>query len=153
MKTGTRALWLACAAASLLAACSEAPPVVNKTLKISGTVQLPEGIAPAGELHVIAYHAWTGEGELRYPLHFMGEFTAPVGDFSNTIEYPAGAGEGLVIYAWADADGDGIFCTPQNNSELAGLSEVAAFPADEVSVELSLDANCKSANWFFPPAR
>ena len=135
MNTGT--LRVACAtviAALLVAACSEKPPEM-RSLKVSGTVQVPADAATPGQLHVMAYHAWTGVGELRHPLLFMGEFTAPVGDFSGTIEYPAGAGEGLVIYAWADADGDGVLCTPQNDTELAGLTEVADFPADEVSVE------------------
>lgn len=150
MKSRTlRVICAAAIAAFLAAACSEKPPEM-RSLKISGTVQMPGDAARSGELHVMAYHAWTGVGELRHPLLFMGEFTAPVGDFSGTIEYPAGAGEGLVIYAWADTDGDGVLCTPQNDTELAGLTEVRDFPADEVSVELSLDANCKSANWFFP---
>lgn len=138
--------------ALLVTACSDKPPEM-RSLKINGTVQVPAGAATSGELHVMAYHAWTGTGELRYPLHFMGEFTAPLGNFSGTVEYPVGAGEGLVVYAWADTDGDGMLCTPQNDTELAGLAEVAGFSADEVSVELSLNANCKAPNWFFPPAR
>ncbi len=150
MKTRTlRVVWAAVIAAFLAAGCSEKPPEM-RSLKISGTVQMPADAATSGELHVMAYHAWTGVGELRHPLLFMGEFTVPVGDFSGTIEYPVGTGEGMVIYAWADTDGDGVLCTPQNDTELAGLTEVTDFPADEVSVELSLDANCKSANWFFP---
>lgn len=153
MKMQTLRIMFATAILILLAAgCSEKPPEM-RTLKISGTVQLPEGIAPAGELHVEAYHAWTGTGELRHPLLLIGGFTAPVGDFSGTIGYEADIGEGLVVYAWADTDGDGVFCTPQNDTELAGLTEVVEFPADEVSVELSLNANCKAPNWFFPPAR
>ena len=153
MKIQTHGIACVAVVAALLAAgCSEKPAEI-RSLKINGTVQMPVDAATSGELHVMAYHAWTGVGELRHPLLFMGEFSAPVGDFSGTIEYPAGAGEGLVVYAWLDSDGDGVLCTPQNDTELAGLSEVVEFPADEVSVELSLDANCKSANWFFPPAR
>lgn len=153
MNTGTLRVACATVVTALLAAgCSEKPPEM-RSLKINGTVQMPAGAAASGEVHVMAYHAWTGVGELRHPLLFMGEFTAPVGDFSGAIDYPAGAGEGLVIYAWADTDGDGVLCTPQNDTELAGFTEVTDFPADEVSVELSLNANCKSANWFFPPAR
>ncbi len=149
----TRMLRIACTTAltALLAtACSEKPPEI-RSLKINGTVQMPA--TASGELHVMAYHAWAGTGELRYPLLFMGEFSVPVGNFSGTVEYPAGAGEGLVVYAWADSDGDGVLCTPQNDTELSGLIEVAAFPADEVNVELSLSDNCKAANWFFPAAR
>lgn len=142
----------AAVAALLTAGCSEKPPEM-RTLKISGTVQLPEGAAPAGELHVEAYHAWTGTGELRHPLLLIGSFTAPLGDFSGTIEYEAGMGEGLLVYGWADMDGDGVLCTPQNDTELAGLTEVADFPAEEVSVVLDLNTNCKAPNWFFPPAR
>lgn len=149
-----KTLRAACAtvlAATLVAACSETPPE-TRSLKINGTLQMPAGTAPSGELHVMAYHAWTGSGELRHPLLFMGEFSTSPADFSGNIEYPAGAGEGLVIYAWMDADGDGVLCTPQNDTELSGLTEVAAFPADEVSVELSLSENCKAPNWFFPAA-
>lgn len=151
----TRMLRITCATAltALLAtACSEKPPEV-RSLKINGTVQMPAGADASGELHVMAYHAWAGTGELRYPLLLMGEFSVPVGDFSGTVEYTAGTGKGLVVYAWVDSDGDGVLCTPQNDTELAGLAEVAGFPADEVSVELSLNANCKAANWFFPAAR
>ncbi len=139
--------------ALLAAGCSGEKPAEMRSLKITGTVQLPEAFEPTGELHVEAYHAWTGTGELRHPLLFIGSFTAPVGDFSGTIDYPADAGEGLVVYAWADSDGDGVLCTPQNATELAGLTEVAGFPADEITVELNLNANCKAPNWFFPPAR
>lgn len=135
--------------ALLVTACSDKPPEM-RSLKISGTVQMPAGAATSGTLHVMAYHAWTGAGELRYPLLFIGEFTVPVGNFSGTVEYPVGTGEGLVVYAWADTDGDGVLCTPQNATEPTGFTEVAGFPADAVSVELSLNANCKAANWFFP---
>lgn len=154
MKMRAPAIGSAAVIVALLATgCSGEKPAEMRSLKITGTAQLPDGVEPTGELHVEAYHAWTGTGELRHPLLFIGSFTAPVGGFSGAIEYEAGMGEGLVVYAWNDTDGDGVLCTPQNGMELSGLAEVAEFPADEITVELDLNDNCKAPNWFFPPAR
>ncbi len=137
--------------AGLVAAGCSGPAPEPRELTISGTASLPDGTIPQGTLHVHAYHAWTGEGELRHPLGALGAFTAPPGEFSGTVSYVPGAGEGLVVYAWLDRDGDGVHCTPVNREEPAGLVIVREFPADAAHVSLSLSAACKSANWFFPP--
>ncbi len=141
----------ACLVALLLAGCTDPAPEMRE-LRISGTASLHGGASPQGVLHVLAYHAGAGEGQLRHPLAPIGEFTAETGTFSGSVQYAAGAGEGLVVYAWLDTDGDGVLCTPNHRSEPAGLVVVEGFPADEVRVSLSLVEPCKAANWFFPPA-
>lgn len=156
MNTGRQILQAACAGAmaiGLLAACGGESPSSLRSVTVSGSASLPEGTIPPGTLHVTAYQAWTGEGELRHPLLPLGEFTSNTGEFSGVIEYPADAGEGLVVYGWLDMDGDGVLCTPGNTAEPSGLAVVEPFPVDEVVARLTLDAPCKAANWFFPPAR
>jgi hypothetical protein len=138
--------------AALLAGCGAPKPEAGiREVTIVGTASLADGAAQQGTLHVQAYYAWAGEGQLRHPLHEMGEFKAQAGEFTGTVTYSPDAGEGLVVYAWLDADGDGVHCTPSNRSEPAGLVVVNGFPADAVRVNLLLAGNCKSANVFFPP--
>ena len=139
-----------CLVSGLVAGCTESAPQLRE-VRISGTASLPDGTVPPGTLHVHAYHAWSGEGELRHPLEELGGFAAQPGEFSGTVSYPAGAGEGLVVWAWLDVDGDGVHCTPANRAEPAGVVTVQEFPVDEVQVSLTLDADCKAAYWFFPP--
>jgi hypothetical protein len=132
------------------AGCSEPAPQMRE-VTISGSATLPDGTNPPGTLHVQAYFAWTGEGELRHPLGELGGFTGQSAGFRGTVSYPAGGGEGLVIHAWLDADGDGVHCTPANRSEPAGIAVVEAIPEGEARVSIALTENCAAAYWFFPP--
>jgi len=134
-----------------LAGCSEPPPAV-KTVTLSGTIASGAGIPPNGTVRVQLFHAWALEGILRHPLEEIESFETRVGEFSHEFAYPLDAGEGLVVHAWLDTDGDGVFCTPTRRDEVAGFAEVEDFPADAVSVEITLDQPCAAPNWFFPAA-
>lgn len=135
---------------AIVLGCAE-PAAEMKTVRISGTAQLADGTVPAGTVHLRAYHAWSGEGELRHPLHEMGDFTGTAQAFAGEVQYDPAAGEGLIVHAWLDADGDGIHCTPANRSEPAGIAVAEGFPAEAVTVSITLSENCAAANWFFPP--
>lgn len=132
-----------------LGACSESPPE-QREVRITGTASLPGGTVPDGTLHVQAYHAAAGVGDLRHPLAEIGGFTTRAGAINGSVKYTVGGGDGLVVYAWLDVDGDGVHCTPGNRSEPAGLTVAEDFPAAEVRVALQLAENCKSASWFYP---
>jgi hypothetical protein len=137
--------------AALLAGCGAPKPETGvREVTISGTASLADGAARQGTLHVQAYYAWAGEGQLRHPLREMGAFKAQAGEFTGTVTYSPDAGEGLVVYAWLDADGDGVHCTPSSRSEPSGLVVVNGFPADAVRVNLLLAGSCVSASGFFP---
>jgi len=131
----------------LLSGCSEAPrPTMAVT--VQGTVTAEPGAT--GPVRVGLYHAWSLEGELRHPLQFIEEFQTGPGGFSHAFDYPLDIGDGLVVYAWQDLDGDGVFCTPSFREELAGLTEAAEFPADTVTVEIALVRPCAGPDWFYP---
>ncbi|MEZ5566678.1 MAG: hypothetical protein R3F24_14740 [Gammaproteobacteria bacterium] len=51
-------------------------------------------------------HAWELKGELRHPRGEIESFEAKVGPYTHTFAYPVGVGEGLLVYAWQDTDGD-----------------------------------------------
>ena len=105
----------------------------------------------AGEVEVSFFQADRGEGELSTPLAWVDSlWVADPSDWSHTLLYPEDAGEGLVVYAWEDADGDGIFCGVGAEGERSGLVEVEDFPAFEVSVTLTLDAVCLGPEGLYP---
>lgn len=137
-------------AAVQVTACSESPPE-QREVRIMGTASLPDGTVPDGTLHIQAYFAAAGAGDLRHPLAEIGGFTTPAGAIDGSVKYTVGGGDGLVVFAWLDGDGDGVHCTPGNRSEPAGLTVAKDFPAAEVRVALRLTDNCKSAGWFYPP--
>jgi len=134
---------------TLLAGCSE-PPVVTQNVQLSGQIIAPDDIADPGKVRVNLYHAWALEGELRHPLEFIESFETGVGDFTHSFEYPVEQGEGLVVYAWLDTDGDDVLCTPDVRNDLAGFAEVQ--PAEQVTVSIRLDTPCAGPDWFYPQA-
>jgi hypothetical protein len=139
------------AAALALAACGEGAQPLRPVL-LEGEIRLPPGAEPAGKVYVSLYHAWSLQGELRHPLQRIEGFEAAPGHFTHRFDYPVADGEGLVVYAWADLDGDAVLCTPTDRRDLAGLAEVADFPADEVGVTLELTEPCRGPDWFYPRA-
>jgi len=120
------------------------------SVDLSVTVAAPEAVDPSATVHLSAHHAWSNTGELRYPLEIVERFETKLGASNFSFDYPVELGEGLVVYAWVDADGDGIHCTPRQRGDLADLAEVAEFPSRQVSVSLFLDAPCAGPDWFFP---
>jgi hypothetical protein len=139
------------AACLLLAACGGEPVVQTEPVTVSGTIGVPEGVASDGIVRINLYHAWALEGELRHPVEFIASFESGIGAYSIDVDYPVDKGEGLLVYAWLDTDGDGVLCTPSVRSDLAGLTEVENFPSGEVSVDVWLVAPCAGPDWFYPP--
>ena len=126
------------------------PPPPPMPVDVSVTIDAPEEIDRAATVHLSLYHAWTGTGDLRYPLEIIKSYELPFGSFNFRFDYPVEAGDGLVAYAWVDADGDGSNCTPTVRGDLADLAEVEDFPSEQVSVSLFLDAPCAGPDWFYP---
>ena len=134
-----------------LAGCSAAPPPTS-SVQLSGTIQGPPGASVDKKVYVSLYHAWALEGELRHPVQFIESFEARVGAYMHTFEYPDTLGDGLLVYAWLDTDGDGVSCTPSARTDIAGLTEAEGFPADSVVVDVELTQACAGPDWFYPPA-
>jgi hypothetical protein len=135
-------------AAGLLAGCaSETTNLL--VVELTGVVTL--GVEQGGDVGIDLHHASQGEGELEHPLGPIESFDAVLGeDFEHVFEYPTDDGEGLVVYAWLDRDGDGVLCTPGSDDEEAGLVEVADFPAYAVDVAIELTAPCEGPEGLFP---
>jgi hypothetical protein len=110
----------------------------------------PPGAETTGKVFVSLYHAWALEGDLRHAVQFIESFEATIGPFSHEFSYPLERGEGLLIYAWLDIDGDGVLCTPDVRVDIAGLTEVTSYPAEEVSADIQLVAPCAGPDWFYP---
>jgi hypothetical protein len=140
------------AATVLAGACGAPPPAPTRPIELKGEIRLPGGAAPKGKVYVGLYHAWSLQGELRHPLQLIKSFEAAPGTFTHRFAYPESGGEGLVVYAWVDIDGDTVLCTPTGRTDLAGLTEVKEFPADKVSVVLDLTEPCRGPDWFYPKA-
>lgn len=133
----------------LLVACSEPEPPV-RPVKISGTISRSAGMATEGKVYVGLYHAWSLEGDLRHAAQEIEYFEATVGPYSHEFDYPLERGEGLLIHAWLDLDGDDVLCTPSVRIDIAGLTEVTDYPADAVNADIELVAPCAGPDWFFP---
>ena len=134
---------------ALCAGCGEEPPAPI-AVELSVTIAAPEEVDPAATVHLSVRHAWSNTGELRYPLENVEWFETGLGDSNIRFDYPPEFGEGLIVYAWVDADGDGIHCTPTSRTDLAGLVEIKEFPAQQVSASLFLETPCAGPDWFFP---
>jgi hypothetical protein len=135
----------------LVVACGDAvAPATGLSVELHGELRVPPGAS--GPVHVALYHSWSGAGELRHPLQFIEAFTATPGEYRHRFQYPAGQGEGLVVYAWVDLDGDGVLCTPSYRLDLSGLSEAPSFPAETAEVNVEMTAPCRGPEWFFPRA-
>ena len=129
---------------------SESPTM---TVNLSGTIGVPADVQGSGKTVTVSlYHAWALDGELRHPIEFIESFATTLGDYDHAFEYPLDGGEGLLVYAWVDSDGDRVHCTPTVRIDRAGLIEVASFPAADVVADIILDTPCAGPDWFYPPA-
>ena len=133
----------------IMTGCGEVEPP-TMPVSISGSIEAPAGIAVDGKVFVSLYHAWSLEGDLRHAVEFIESFETKIGPYSHEFEYPLDDGDGLLIYAWLDVDGDGILCTPDVRVDVAGLTEVTGYPAATVSADIQLAAPCAGPDWFFP---
>lgn len=147
----SRVVATALAAVSAVAGCGSEPPAPKHRVELTGEIRLPPEASGGGKVYVSLFHAWSLQGELRHPLQLIESFETTPGAFTHTFEYPEAGGEGLVVFAWVDLDGDGVDCTMTSRRDLSGLSEVTAFPADRVSVTVDLVEPCRGPDWFYPP--
>ena len=138
------------AAIGVTGGCGSEPPAPKRLVEVTGEIRLPPEAGTGGRVYVSLFHAWSLQGELRHPLQLIESFEAAPGAFSHTFEYPEKQGEGLIVFAWADLDGDAVHCTISSRGDLSGLSEVPAFPADRVSVIVTLTEPCRGPDWFYP---
>lgn len=151
MKGARAAAWGAWVAAALaVGGCFSEDRRVWE-VELVGTIAASEGLAGAGAVHVEVHHARSGEGQLGHPLGLVAAFEVDgPGEVREVVEVPIEEGDGLVIYAWLDGDGDGILCAPGAAPEPAGALEVIEFPSHEVSFALVLDAACAGAEALYP---
>jgi len=140
------------AAIGVTGGCGGEPPAPRRAVELTGEIRLPPAAQPGGKVYVSLFHAWALQGELRHPLQLIESFETAPGAFTHRFEYPVNDGEGLVVFAWADLDGDGVDCTMTSRSDLSGLAEVTGFPADRVSVTVDLTEPCRGPDFFYPPA-
>ncbi len=133
----------------LLVGCEGIVTVVQPT-NISGT--LASGDGHNGPVCLEAYQACAGGGDLRYPMHRVGRtWVDTPGDYTMSIELPVEDGDGLVLFAWQDRDGDGWHCAPGVDDELSGVVVVSEGDVPEaVTADLVLDSACAGATRLFP---
>ena len=142
------------AAIGVTSGCGSGPPAPKRPVELTGEIRLPPEAGTGGKVYVSLFQAWSLQGELRHPLQLIESFEAATGVFSHQFEYPENHGEGLIVFAWVDLDGDAVHCTMSSRRDLSGLSEVTTFPADQVSVTVTLTEPCRGPDWFYPrPAR
>ena len=146
----SRSAWPVVALIALLTACGGEPEVRTEPVQLSGRIVVPEGLPADGTVTVRLFHAWALDGELRHPLAELGSFETAVGEYSHEFDYPVEAGEGLVVYAWLDRDGDGVHCTPTERIDASGLTEVTGFAPGAVTADVEIVAPCASPGWFYP---
>jgi hypothetical protein len=152
-KTRIAAAWsLVAIAASALTGCEGMPAEEYATTTLNGEVRMAAGPVPAGTLHFRLYVLESLEGDLQHPLEEIEDFVSDSPVFSHTFDYPLHKGDGLAIHAWADTDGDGIFCTPTARLDPSGLAYTPETPSGEISMVITLSENCRAANYFYPPA-
>lgn len=135
----------------MLTACGGEPERRVERTRVSGNISMPGADADA-TVYVNLYHAWALQGDLRHPVEFIESFETNVGSYAHEFDYPIDDGEGLLVYAWIDTDGDEILCTPTVRTDRAGLTAVEDFtPPGDVTVDVELTAPCAGPDWFYPP--
>jgi len=133
-----------------LLGCGGEPDIRTERVTIAGRISVPAELEPTAPVYVTLYHEWALEGELRHPLEFIDSFAARAGDYEYAFDYPVDLGEGLLVYAWIDADEDGTLCTPAVRIDRAGLTQVPGFEPGNVEADIELTAPCAGPDWFYP---
>ncbi len=107
--------------------------------------------AEVGPVEVQVHFEEAGEGELNHPLGEIDRFwTALDTPFVFAFDYPQDEGVGLIVYAWYDADDDGVLCAPGQVDEPAGLIVVPGFPLHDVDVDMDVGVRCQGPEDLLP---
>jgi len=149
-----RTVWIALLATFVtsLFGCGGEPEIRVERVRLSGNISVPDGVDSEGTVYVSLYHAWALAGDLRHPVEFIEAFETTTGAYAHEFDYPVDGGEGLLVYAWLDADGDETLCTPTVRIDRAGLTEVQDFVPGDATADVRLIAPCAGPDWFYPPA-
>ena len=138
-------------AAGLCLGCSSLS--TERRVVLQGSVETADADAD-GVVFFSVHHAWLGEGLLRHPMALVDRMQggAP-GAFSLTVDVPTDeGGEGLVLYAWHDRDGDGVLCSVDGDrTERSGAVRVSDWPTYEATVSLELEEPCAGPEIFVFP--
>jgi hypothetical protein len=138
------------AIAGMLTACSS---VTNqRRITVDGTTETADADT-TGTMHFSVHHAWLGEGALRHPMAFVGATSVDApGAFEVRFDVPTDeGGEGLVLYAWHDRDGDGVLCGMSGDRrERSGAVVIDGWPTYAATVALELTETCAGAETFVP---
>ena len=120
-------------------------------VNIRGTIKTDENTPQSGKVYVELRYARSGEGALSHPLSPISEFVLDgLGEFEERALIPTDEGEGLVIYAWLDSDGDGTLCGLKAAPEPAGLLAFEMLASHDLKIELLLTEPCAGAESLYP---
>ena len=125
----------------LLASC------INDTLQyrrvlLSGTLISEED----NIIYLSAHHAWYEDDLLRHPAAQFATSESMPGDFSWSIDVPFSetTADGLLIYAWQDTDGDGIFCGLDGDVEYSDMYALSEEPPFSMEISLTPQFPCEA---------
>lgn len=136
--------------AAPLGGCSSVTSL--QRIQLDGTAETADADT-TGTVHLSVHHAWLGEGLLRHPMGFIARTTVDApGAFSATFDVPTDTGgEGLVLYAWHDRDGDGVLCgIDGDRTERSGAAVVESWPTHAATLTVALTETCAGAETFVP---
>lgn len=116
--------------------------VVLDEIELRGSITIDPD--PGGTLHLEIHHAVSGSGELEHPLGLIESLALEPGarELDHVVLVPRDEGEGLVVYAWLDRDGDGILCGLDGDLEEPAGAVVLDYPPYAIEFELVLDQLC-----------
>ena len=117
-------------------ACLPAEPMTE--VRLQGEVRSPQ----QGAIELWLMHTRAGEGVLETPLAIISTWTleAP-GALDWTVLVPSDAGEGLSLYAWQDANGDGALLARYTDRARKTI-ELSSPNGFGYAIELNLEPSC-----------
>ncbi len=125
-----------------LSACLNEDLVLDE-IELRGSIVV-EPDSPGGTIHVEFHHAMSGSGELEHPLGLIerSELEPGARELDHTLLVPRDEGEGLVVYAWLDRDGDGILCGLEGDAAEPAGAVLLDYPPYAIEFEITLDQPC-----------
>jgi hypothetical protein len=127
-----------------LSACINDDLVLDE-IELRGSIVVePDMSDMGGTIHLEFHHAFSGSGELEHPLGLIerSELEPGARELDHTLLVPRDEGEGLVVYAWLDRDGDGILCGLEGDAAEPAGAITLDYPPYTLEFELTLDQPC-----------